>query len=299
MPHKRAKRSVREAEQSKKGYNLDPSTSSYNDTPGSAARILNSWKVQSAFRESGRKTSEDTGAGGRKGAPGKEGGKDAGGKGKGKSAGAEGGEKEEKTKLPKILPQESLGEYNRRIESLLRPSVSKAIKDAAGVKAAEEAAARREKKERKKRARLEKLVKEGKLPASALDEKKRKRDDEDDEGSGAEGEDGDGSEGEEGGEVGPKRKKEKTFATAPAPRRLNDIVQAPPSLPHLKRASGEKTTGKGVYGAVGKGSGKVPLNAGQQRILEEERERVVKLYREMKATKEAERAEASKGKGKK
>lgn len=269
----------------------------YDDTPRSASRILNGYATQSAFRASGRVTSEDTGerrpkvksaststpAGSSSQGKGKgrasdsapasnADSKDPKGKGKGKGA----------YDVPSILPHESLGEYNRRVESLMRPDVNKAIKDAASIKAAELAQVWKDKKERKKRAKLEKLVKEGKLDKSALDtvasSSKRKRAGGDDDGV-------DSDDGEAGGSAAPgavKSRGIKEFAPLPGPKRLNDIVMAPPSLPHLRKLGQEKSVGKGVYGAIGSGSGKNPLNAGQQRILDEERERVVKLYREMK-----------------
>ncbi|WWC59863.1 uncharacterized protein I303_102425 [Kwoniella dejecticola CBS 10117] len=343
MPHKRSKRSIREAETAKKGTNLPPSAkavnAAYDDTPKGASRIISGWKFQSSFRESGRTNSEDTGGsvprskaqsgtqsqagssslkgktkaevGANADADGKVSG--PGDKGKGKEKEKEKGKEQEKAKatLPKILPNESLGEYNRRIEHILRPGVNKAIKDAASTKALEESQARREKKDRKRQARLEKLVKDGKVPKEVLDRflreqkekrdgKKRKRvgggnggDDEDEEDEYGEGE---GVDGVVGGE---KRRPIKEFKQMEKPRRLNDIVQEPPQLPHLRKASTTTTTtttprasttssrAKERYGAVGKDSGKIPLNAGQKRILEEERERVVRMYREMKASREA------------
>ena len=72
------------------------------------------------------------------------------------------------------------------------------------------------------------------------------------------------------------------FAPIPAPRRLNDIVHAPPVLPQLRRAGG--INGVSESGAF-RATGRTPLNLGQMRILEEERQRVIKRYREMKEAK--------------
>ncbi|KAK8861238.1 hypothetical protein IAR55_002057 [Kwoniella newhampshirensis] len=308
MPHKRAKRSIRDVETAKKGVNLPPSASSYDDTPRSASRIFNAHAVQSAFRKAGRITSEDTGE--TKPKPYSSTTNSTSHTATKSTAKAStststtsisttnpssssSSSKGKSPSIPSIKPNESLGEYNRRVEDFLRPGVSKAIKDAASIKAAEEAKFRQEKKERKKRTRIERLVKLGKMPQSALDElkkeqdgkgKKRKRGDvgddddldEDDENSDKEHQHGENTNVRE----------EKSFKPLEGPRRLNDIVQAPPSLPHLRHVGQEKKVGKGVYGAVGKGSGKDPLNAGQRRILEEERERVVKMYRDMKAARE-------------
>ncbi|TXT06995.1 uncharacterized protein COLE_06326 [Cutaneotrichosporon oleaginosum] len=200
--------------------------------PRGAMRILNAGKVQAAFRAAGRKNSEDTGE--RKRA------RDDDGATERKRPKTEEG-------LPKIAPHESLGEYNRRIEALLRPGVSGAIKKAEAARGAAKKAA-----EDEKRARIAK----------------------------AQGKVANGPEKEEKGEV-KFNKPEKTFAEKER-RRLNDVAQAPPSLPRLRMA--EKAEKKG------KKSERDPLNAGQRRIMEAERERVVALYRDMKAKKEAERA---------
>ncbi|WRT65345.1 uncharacterized protein IL334_002288 [Kwoniella shivajii] len=318
MPHKRAKRSVRVAETAKKGSNLDPKPNSgnpaYDDTPKSASRIISGWKFQSSFRETGRTNSEDKG--GNKPSQSSSTSNKPSETKKGSASRSKltngsdptstsistpiptannqvGGDN--KKKLPSILPHESLGEYNRRIEDLLRPGVSKAIKEAASVKALEESNARKEKKDRKKRVRIEKLVKDGKLPKEALEklilelkekkDGKRKRNDNDDgDDQGDNPEDGDGDNIQ-------KQRPAKEFKQVERPRRLNDIVQAPPQLQHLRRSNTEKksTSAKDACSAVGKGSGKVPLNAGQKRILEEEREKVIQMYRDIKAKKEEER----------
>ncbi|WVO14762.1 hypothetical protein L204_102400 [Cryptococcus depauperatus] len=274
MPHKRAKRAVREAESARKGLNLPPSLSAYDDAPRSATRILNSWKVQQRFRESGRKTSEDTGE-------------------PRHSLSVDKDKRKERAgmqSISKIMPQETLAEYNRRVEISLRPSVSNAIKSAEAVLAAEKAEQSQRKKENKRRARLVKLVKEGKVKKEILDEfnkgimeKKRKRK----EGDEGEMEKNEQEEIEEDVIV-------KNFAPLSPPRRLNN--QAPPTLPHLRKTGGNKTTSKSIYDAVGN-SGKIPLNVGQKRILEEERERVIEMYREMKAQREiTKKEEREKGK---
>ena len=73
-----------------------------------------------------------------------------------------------------------------------------------------------------------------------------------------------------------------------APKRLNDIVQAPPDIKKLPRkakklaAQGGARTGEGA-----KSLSEGVLSMAQKAILEEERERVIKLYREMKKGKVA------------
>ena len=75
-----------------------------------------------------------------------------------------------------------------------------------------------------------------------------------------------------------------------APRRLNDIVQAPPELKKLPR--GAKQQPKLSEAAVG-GEGTATLRQGalsmaQKAMLEEERLKAIKLYREMKKAKTVE-----------
>ncbi|ORX36477.1 hypothetical protein BD324DRAFT_628997 [Kockovaella imperatae] len=263
MPHKRAKRSVREAEVAKKGFNLAPkSSSAVDDAPKSASRILNSWAVQSSFRASGRKTSEDTGE--RKGKKRKvtDGKTDEARTTKSQKpikaskSNQNPGDDSNKVNMagpsvPRIMPHETLGDYNRRVESLLRPGVSKAIK----------AAQQRQGKAAKGSKGKEK---EGDHPTMQA--------------RGGEVEEKDNAAGP--GQKQRKRKQE--FDVAPVRKRVNDIAQAPPTLLHLKKGPDRPSS---VWGA--KGLGKSGLSAGQERILAEERERVVKRYREMKAQREA------------
>ena len=221
-----------------RGTNLPPSTSSHNDTPRSASRVLNSLSVQKQFRASGRITSEDTGESLTKG------------KRKAEVLSSEKGSKSGPSTVKKSKIQvrepidgirhgETLGEYNRRVEATLRPEVSRAMKQANALKTAHE---------RRKRS-----IRDQRAGAFSDDVAASKPD------------------------VVPRE-----FAPIPAPRRLNDIVHAPPVLPHLRKAGGIKGVSEsGVFRATGR----TPLNMGQMRILEEERERVIKRYREMKEAK--------------
>lgn len=79
------------------------------------------------------------------------------------------------------------------------------------------------------------------------------------------------------------RPTEFTSSSTSAPRRLNDIVQAPPELKKLPRGAKTKDnvalkmdTGKSHSLRDG------VLSMAQKAMLEEERERAVRLYREMK-----------------
>ena len=156
-----------------------------------------------------------------------------------------------------------------------------AIKAAAAVKAAQEKEVWMEKKRRREEAKEDKKRKErgeekqkevGGTAGSAVKGKRKATimDDTDDED-------------EEGAQVNrttaPKRPRKTEFETLPVRRGITDVVQAPPArLPSLKRLP--KQTG-GAFSATGR----TPLNAGQKRLMEEERERVIKRYREMKEEK--------------
>lgn len=218
--------------------------------------------TQAAFRAKGGRTSEDTGERRKKPAPNPT---NPATKAKKQSSEHKGaGQKgSDTTKTPKIMPHESLAEFNRRVEATLRGGVSQAFKSAAAKKTAQENEAKALKAQRKKDAQAKSNGKKEDVPSN-------------------------GDTGVSGAEVkkGVKRKHDVNddaleFASAPGPRRLNDIAQAPPSLPKLKVSQDDA-----VSPWIGKGKGKSGLSVGQERLMEIERERVIKRYREMKAAKE-------------
>jgi len=246
-----------------RGYNLAPAQSKdYNDTPRGALRVFDSIKLQSQFRASGRTSSEDTGerkSKKRKVDDVKEVKVGESSTGKETSTGQNGQKKKEP--LPKIRDNESISDYNRRIESLLRPGVAKAIKSANSLKSQREKEAKDAKKERKAMQGVPVVVEEKEEP-------KRKG-------------------------VHDVSDPAKEFRTVSS-RRLNDIVQAPPMLDHLRKGMGPGGKKKGTGGETSawKATGRLPVNVGQERLLNKERDRVVKAYREIKAEREKARAEA-------
>lgn len=235
--------------------------------PKGALRILNAAKVQAAFRQKGRVTSEDTGEHSLKRKREKAS-KDKG-KGKAEAEAPETTEKKIRTEaerdaaraaketaataekpqkkptIPKIGPNETLGEYNRRVEALMRGSVNKAIKAAESLKGQQIQALKEEKAARRAKA-LGLPVPAKRAPSPSPE---------------------------------PDSEPERTFAEAPQRRRLNDVALAPPQLPKMRQAKKHSSE-------IGS---KIPLNAGQKRIMEEERERVIQMYRDMKARKEADK----------
>ena len=251
-----------------RGYNLAPAQSKeYNDTPRGALRVFDSIKLTSQFRASGRTSSEDTGERTKKRKLDKVDGtkdKDAD---KGKpsrpttlpSHTSQKGDKPKKEALPKIRDNESISDYNRRIESLLRPGVAKAIKSANSLKSSREKEAKVAKQQRKSAQGVPE-------PEPEVEVEKRPG-------------------------VHDVSDPAKEFRTVSS-RRLNDIVQAPPMLDHLKKGMGPGGKKKGTGGETSawKATGRLPVNVGQERLLNQERERVVKAYREIKAEREKERA---------
>ncbi|KAJ3784610.1 hypothetical protein GGU10DRAFT_314657 [Lentinula aff. detonsa] len=111
MPHKRAKRSVREQQRSQKGSDLAPSqlqlSLSQEAIPKSLARVLNAAKVREEWR---KRKLED-----------------------GETEEKNGTKKKQKlnekthSKTKSIMPGESLQHYNKRVETDMRPLVKSAV----------------------------------------------------------------------------------------------------------------------------------------------------------------------------
>ncbi|KAJ1309687.1 hypothetical protein OPQ81_006452 [Rhizoctonia solani] len=98
MPHKRAKRSKREAERKSRQSDLAPTPLSSEPIPKGIARVLGAERVQREYREQQKKKQQE--------------------------------ERERKSteRGIELLPGESLREFNRRVEDLHRPLVRGALK---------------------------------------------------------------------------------------------------------------------------------------------------------------------------
>ncbi|KAG8762761.1 hypothetical protein FRC12_008870 [Ceratobasidium sp. 428] len=206
MPHKRAKRSVREAERKNRQTDLAPTSPHAHDepVPKGIARVLGAEKARAAYRARvAEEKKQKSGVSGEKG--------------KSLNAGEE-----------MIRPGESLGEFNRRVEEMHRPLVRAAMKHTG------------------------KLGK-GKEKDPGEGAVKRKRE-----------------EADEGDRDQPRVKEFQTVSSS-APRRLHDIALAPPVLTSAPRG-------------VAKKSGlKAPAVSMARRVmLEQERERIVAMYRARK-----------------
>lgn len=209
------------------------------------------------------------------------------------------------------LPYESLGSFNRRVEQEMRGDVRSAIqaagstaqkrKDRKGKKKADgdddEAEEGEEDEGPVKRGRDGKpLVKKAKpTPEEARDPFAKKArpaaaaadDDEDDP------------------DAGRNRSGRTEFAAADQRRRIGDVVQAPPTLADpARRGLMQKVLGPGGAAACGTtsegpgvvrlpqgvdapvGSSRLPVNPAMKALLDAERERAVRMYRELKEKRE-------------
>ncbi|KAH7097566.1 hypothetical protein BKA62DRAFT_623688 [Auriculariales sp. MPI-PUGE-AT-0066] len=108
MPHKKAKRSVRQQERTERGRNLAPSSLKLDaeEIPKGAARIINAASVQQKYREDMKKRAREDDDGPVK-----------------KRRKVDKGELELKIK---VRPGESMGHFNRRVEDHLRPNLQAA-----------------------------------------------------------------------------------------------------------------------------------------------------------------------------
>ena len=76
------------------------------------------------------------------------------------------------------------------------------------------------------------------------------------------------------------RPKEFQTAKSSAPRRLNDIAQAPPELRFKKAVTKPSDVGRGKSGSV--------LSMAQKSMMEEERNKAIERYRQLKADRRVE-----------
>ncbi|EMD38313.1 hypothetical protein CERSUDRAFT_64575 [Gelatoporia subvermispora B] len=261
MPHKRAKRSIREQRRSQTTeINLasgSRSSITNEPIPKGAARILNATKIQKDWAEKKRKLQEDED--GRAGPAQKRRRKDT----------AEGDHTSRSTAL-KIQPGESIAHFNRRVEDSMRSSVRVAMKASSTIA---------------RKARKEEVLQKSGQPGNSKIAKgdpaartKRKTSPET-EGGGTLS-----TVAERKNATREDRPKEFQSLSTSTPKRLNDIAQAPPELKKLPRgATKDKAKQSGEAKTLQQGV----LSMAQKLMLEEERERAVRLYREMKKQKMA------------
>lgn len=261
MPHKRAKRAVRERERSLKGDNLPPKQGPGNEetVPKSVARILNAEKIRLEFREKKRKIDVSNGD-------------ECPQLKRRRSASDVNSRKDE---MLKIRAGETIAHFNKRVESSMMPLIRTAMQQSS-------AQVRKVQKHEieqgvaKPAAQVKTMINNASradvsnpsppnsthTPPSCADTSKlspltststpqrQPRD----------------------------RPKEFRVSSTSTPRRLNDIAQEPPRFGKLPRGarSGKDSSKEKVTGI---------LSMAQKAMMEEERENVIKRYRELKAKK--------------
>ncbi|KAF9476393.1 hypothetical protein BDN70DRAFT_935085 [Pholiota conissans] len=230
MPHKKAKRTVREKLRTEKGTDLAPGKDSLQNEaiPKSAARVFNSQAIRDDFKLKKRKMEEEgVGRAGKK-------------------------QKTDKKVTLTIQPGESIQHFNRRVEDDLRPLVKSAAQSsrafARGVAKAEHEARITAKKTKLK-------------PKDAEQEELKPRSHDD-------------SPLPTPSDKFKDRRKEFEVASSSTPKRLNDIAQAPPEFKKLPR-------GASTLPGIGKRDG--VLSMSQKVMMEQEREKAILRYRELKA----------------
>ncbi|OJT13506.1 hypothetical protein TRAPUB_9971 [Trametes pubescens] len=275
MPHKRAKRSVREKNRAESGADLVPGVRKSienEEIPKGAARVLNAAKIQQDFAEKKRKQRDEA---------------DGAGPSRKKQKGSAGGQNEGANAL-RIQPGESIGHFNRRVEDSLRHTVKEAMQSSS-------AKMRRTQKEEQEELAQKKAERKAAVASSKAAKSTK--------ASGGSDDDGDdeppsklkvkSKPEDKSDRAVPLRRPEtkhdgkaKEFerVSSSAPKRLNDIVQAPPQIKQLPRkakklaaAGGSPKSGISLKDGV--------LSMAQKAMMEEERDRVIRLYREMKRRK--------------
>ncbi|PVG01435.1 hypothetical protein CPB86DRAFT_781654 [Serendipita vermifera] len=256
MPHKRAKRSVREEEKRAKGADLVPSQSHYSiekeAIPKSISRVLNAAVLHEEYNKKRKRTNGEDG-------------EERDGKKRRKTKDAT------DTEEMKIKPGESITQFNRRVEDTMRSKIRTAVQ-------AGQAHARRHNTVQKA------STAQGNADTQGSKTKSNEKDPKSSEPKN--GKDKLSSSKEPVKTVtnsesssGTKKKTEFDTISSQLPKRLNDVVDAPPDLDGLlkKKSAGSKKDDKGA--AFGK---KDIVPPEQRRMMEIEREKAIKRYRELK-----------------
>ncbi|KAG6914595.1 hypothetical protein DXG01_016429 [Tephrocybe rancida] len=247
MPHKRAKLSVRQNDRKQRGDDLAPQKDSLNNEPipKGLARVLNAATIREQYRLKKRKLEEEGDH--------KPGDKRRKVDGDAKDSKSKRKEVNATTKLV-IKPGESIQHFNRRVEDDMRPLVKAAFQSSnAAVRntyqAEKEAKLEKQKakavKEAEKKAPSKAATNPAPAPPVVADKHAHKA-------------------------------KEFLQHSSSAPRRLNDIAQAPPEFKRLPRGAVSSEHGFG-----GKRDGVISM--AQKQMMEKERENAIARYREMKS----------------
>lgn len=259
------------------------------EIPKGAARVLNAAKIQQDFAEKKRKQRDEA---------------DGTGPSRKKQKGSAGGQSEGANAL-RIKPGESIGHFNRcvcrclfwgaigltrghrRVEDSLRHTVKEAMQSSS-------AQMRRTRKEEEEELAQKKADKKAAVTSSKAAKSTKTSDESDDDDEEPPSKPKPKSKAEDKSERAvPLRRPEtkhdgkaKEFerVSSSAPKRLNDIVQAPPQIKQLPRKA-KKLAAAGGTPKSGVSLKDGVLSMAQKAMMEEERDRVIRLYREMKRRK--------------
>ncbi|KAJ6516630.1 hypothetical protein C8R47DRAFT_1032119 [Mycena vitilis] len=253
MPHKKAKRSIRDQQRSQKGSDLAPIRKAGGDAlsseplPKSFMRAINATQVRADFHAKRKLQGEDGEDGGQK---------------KAKRRKVEGGVD------AKIRPGETLAHFNKRIETDMRPLVRSAVQSSlATLRAHKKPAADSSTPASASTSTAKSAPQTKSTAANPKSKSKSTNDDPDDAPAPV--------------DKHASRPKEFARTSSAAPRRLNDIALAPPTL-SLGRKPAANTPAK-----VGKHTKSSVLSPAQQLQMAAAREAAVARYREMKAARRA------------
>ncbi|KAH7885151.1 hypothetical protein F5I97DRAFT_1810454 [Phlebopus sp. FC_14] len=236
MPHKRAKRSIREGDKVQRGTDLAPKLSVEDETiPKSVSRVLDAGKIRREYRERKRKLDGDD--------------NQDNSHGRRKTRHVTDMKEDGVVGALKIQPGETVAHFNKRVESNMMPLIKTALQQSSA----------QSRKVRKQEVKQGTLGADGRSSHGLEQTSKEKTPT-----PRTATADGRVMSGQMGKEFQP--------ASTAAPRRLNDIAQEPPEL---KIPRGQRVTSK-VPGVV---------TMAQKVMMEEERERAIKHYRELKARK--------------
>ncbi|KIJ60309.1 hypothetical protein HYDPIDRAFT_99131 [Hydnomerulius pinastri MD-312] len=242
MPHKRAKRSVREREKAERGSDLAPKASiEYETVPKSVLRVLDAGRIRREYREKKRKIDGDNDEGNPQR--------------KRRRHDATDMKDDGTTKTLKIKPGETMAAFSKRVETSMMPLLKTALQESSAQarkvrkEEAIQVAQTPNKKNDKSRLKQPATSKKASTPPPTASA------DED--------------------SLNPQKKaKEFQVVSTAAPRRLNDVAQEPPELKKLPR--GAVKNDRSPSGV---------LSMAQKAMMEEEREKAIKHYRELKARK--------------
>ncbi|XP_006457653.1 hypothetical protein AGABI2DRAFT_181783 [Agaricus bisporus var. bisporus H97] len=230
MPHKKAKRLLREEQRKQKGTNLAPSKESLDNEgiPKSASRVLNASQIRDTYKKK-RKLEEE--------------GRDA--------------KREKRRRMDdmqlKIKPGEPIHHFYKRVEDDMRPMVMSAVRSSKAVeRKAHKDALEAKAKERRGAVSEGQESREQTPPLHAEPQRKDTKKDNSLE----------------------RHKDFEKYSTS-APRRLNDVAQAPPEIKKAPRGASHSGLG-------GKREG--VLSMAQKSMMEQEREKVINRYRMLKAS---------------